>query len=723
MRQVLRIPEWFRAPRTFRARVFWSFIPIILLLFALVAVLTVQQQRRLIEREFVKRGEEMAMSLSRATELGVLAENERLLKSSLRGVASKADVSYVPIYTETGTLLASGGRQASAVDRENWKLSANERVRVLEDRKPVSRDVVVDGERSQEFVAPIFSESYEEVPGLPQGELMIGFVRLGLSLRPVEALVLALVKFWGAIAGLFFIATAVVIYAFSGRITRPIKRLTTQAKRIAAGFLDERIPVTSRDEVGQLAKAFNEMGRALKGNIEEKERILVEVKDLNRTLEDRGVELEQQAEALQQSLQEVRGMGEIIRAVNSSLALSEVLNTVAREAVSVSRADACGIFEFDLGRGTARSVAARGLSERFIQAVQDASANVHKLIIDRMGAGAGPVQIPDLTQAAGTELQAAAVAEGFRALLAVPIESKRVFRAIVLFRRMAGEFDARVVEIVTTLADQSKVAVEKARLFEELEEKGQQIEIANRHKSEFLANMSHELRTPLNAIIGFSEVLLEKVFGELGGKQEEYLNDIFSSGHHLLSLINDILDLSKIEAGKMEVELGEFDLPTALDNAVTLVRQRAISHEIELTVDFDSRLGTFTADERKVKQVLVNLLSNAIKFTPAGGKVAVRASLGDGAVEISVTDTGTGIAAEDQESIFEEFRQAGASYDQKHEGTGLGLTLARKFVDLHSGRIWVESERGVGSKFSFTLPIRSLDSSVDGSHNEASSVS
>src|SRR5712691_7633105 len=187
--------------------------------------------------------------------------------------------------------------------------------------------------------------------------------------------------------------------------------------------------------------------------------------------------------------------------------------------------------------------------------------------------------------------------------------------------------------------------------------------------------MSHELRTPLNAIIGFSEVLTERMFGELNEKQDEYLKDIHASGQHLLSLINDILDLSKIEAGRMELERSEFDLPNAIENALILVRERASRRGIKLGSTIDERLGVISGDERKVKQVLLNLLSNALKFTPEGGRIDVRARLDDGRAEISVADTGIGIAPADQEAVFEEFRQVGAA-DKKAEGTGLGLALS-----------------------------------------------
>jgi signal transduction histidine kinase len=218
--------------------------------------------------------------------------------------------------------------------------------------------------------------------------------------------------------------------------------------------------------------------------------------------------------------------------------------------------------------------------------------------------------------------------------------------------------------------------------------------------------VSRELHTPLNAIIGFSEVMLERLFGEVNEKQEEYLNDILSSGRHLLSLINDILDLAKIEAGRMELEPGDFDLPQAVDNTLILVRERALRRGIALERWVDPRLGEIKGDERKIKQVLLNLLSNAVKFTPEGGRIEVRAVVADGTAEISVSDTGVGIAPEDHEAVFEEFRQVGTDYARKHEGTGLGLALARKFVELHGGRIWVKSQVGQGSTFTFAIPMR-----------------
>ena len=271
-------------------------------------------------------------------------------------------------------------------------------------------------------------------------------------------------------------------------------------------------------------------------------------------------------------------------------------------------------------------------------------------------------------------------------------------------------FTDKELALLKTFADQAVIAIQNARLFSEIQEKSRQLEVANRHKSEFLANMSHELRTPLNAIIGFSEVLAEQMFGEVNDKQAEYLEDIHSSGQHLLTLINDVLDLSKIEAGRMELDLSCFDLGLLLDNSLTLVRERAQRQGLALTLEVGDGLEEWVADARKLKQVVVNLLSNAVKFTPTGGSVTVRARRADvanqPAADISVSDTGVGISPEEQSAVFEEFRQASGDYLRKAEGTGLGLSLAKRFVELHGGTIRIDSERGHGATFTVTLPER-----------------
>jgi signal transduction histidine kinase len=242
---------------------------------------------------------------------------------------------------------------------------------------------------------------------------------------------------------------------------------------------------------------------------------------------------------------------------------------------------------------------------------------------------------------------------------------------------------------------------------QKVQERTRILEAASRHKSEFLANMSHELRTPLNSIIGFSEVLKDKLVGDLNAKQQQYADLIHSSGHHLLSLINDILDLSKIEAGRMELSVSSFDVRVALEHSLALVTERAHKHELEIALEVDAQVGSVIADERKFRQTVLNLLSNAIRFTPAGGKIEIRASCASEGLQVSVHDTGIGISGADQERIFDEFEQGSGDYTRKREGTGLGLSLCKKFVELHGGKIWVRSEVGKGAVFTFTLPARS----------------
>lgn len=227
---------------------------------------------------------------------------------------------------------------------------------------------------------------------------------------------------------------------------------------------------------------------------------------------------------------------------------------------------------------------------------------------------------------------------------------------------------------------------------------------ANDQKSAFLASMSHELRTPLNAIIGFSEVLLDGTFGELAEKQREYANDIHDSGQHLLSLINDILDLSKVESGELELEPGEFELASALDDALVLMKERAMRRGVSLEREVDEGVGPVVADERKVKQVVINLLTNAVKFTPEGGRVTLCASCSPDDFSVWITDTGVGISEEDQSAVFEDYRQVDGEHTREQEGTGLGLALSKRIVELHGGQLGVESEVGVGSTFRFTIP-------------------
>jgi signal transduction histidine kinase len=423
-------------------------------------------------------------------------------------------------------------------------------------------------------------------------------------------------------------------------------------------------------------------------------------------------ELQARTRELARSVDELTALGEVGQAISSTLDLETVLATILARANQLSDTDGGAIYEYDEVLEEFHLRATQHFDPEFADILRATPIRKGEGAVGRLALTGEVVQIADITDASAyqSRLRDIIARAGFRALLAVPLmREDHIIGGLVLSRKTPGMFASEVVDLLKTFATQSALAIQNARLFREIEAKSRQLEIANQHKSEFLANMSHELRTPLNAVIGFSEVLLERMFGELNDKQAEYLQDIVSSGRHLLSLINDILDLSKIEAGRMELELHAFDLALALDNALTLVRERALRQGITLGLHVADGLGELVGDERKIKQVLLNLLSNAVKFTPEGGRVMVRAVAANGSAEISVADTGIGIAPEDQAAIFEEFRQAGTDYARKREGTGLGLTLARRFVELHGGRIWVKSEVGKGSTFTFTLPLGGHD--------------
>jgi signal transduction histidine kinase len=419
-------------------------------------------------------------------------------------------------------------------------------------------------------------------------------------------------------------------------------------------------------------------------------------------------ELQARTAELGRSVEELRALGEVGRAVSSTLDLETVLTTIISRANQLSGTEGGWIYEYDDVSEELHLRAIQNFEEELADAIRASPLGKGEGVTGRAVVTRAPAQVPDITAegAYQNRLRDILIQAGYRAFLAVPlVREDQVIGGLVVGRKRPGEFPPEVVELLVTFASQSALAMQNARLFRELEEKGRQLEIASEHKSAFLANMSHELRTPLNAIIGFSEVLSERMFGELNEKQTEYLQDILDSGRHLLSLINDILDLSKIEAGRMGLELSEFDLPQAIENALILMRERASRRGIRLGSTIDERLGMIGGDERKVKQVLLNLLSNALKFTPEGGRIDVGARLHDHGAEVSVADTGIGIGPADQDAVFEEFRQVGAP-SRKAEGTGLGLALSRKFVELHGGKIWVKSQVGAGSTFTFTLPVR-----------------
>jgi signal transduction histidine kinase/CheY-like chemotaxis protein len=417
-------------------------------------------------------------------------------------------------------------------------------------------------------------------------------------------------------------------------------------------------------------------------------------------------QLESRTRELARSVGQLEGLSKVGDAVSSSLDLDVVLSTIVRHAVELSGTEGGSIFEFDDDALEFHVRTAYGTTDELVDALRRTHVGIHNTLVGRAAATGTSLAVPDIAEAATDPHLSQLLRAGWRSMLAVPlVRTNRILGALVVRRRAPGEFSPQITELMETFATQSALAIHNARLFRELERKKGELEVASRHKSEFLASMSHELRTPLNAVIGFSEVLLDRLFGDLNPKQEEYLEDIRASGRHLLELLNDILDLSKVEAGKMELDLVDVSLRQLLEDGVALVRERAIRKGLSLDVTVDGDVDAVTADPLRLKQVLVNLVTNAVKFTPDGGRIDVRAQRAEGEVRVAVRDTGVGIAETDQQRIFDAFQQGPRSASEAAEGTGLGLTLSRRIVELHGGRLWVASRPGHGSTFTFALPL------------------
>jgi signal transduction histidine kinase len=416
-------------------------------------------------------------------------------------------------------------------------------------------------------------------------------------------------------------------------------------------------------------------------------------------------QLELRTRELARSVDELEGLRHVGEAVSSSLDLHEVLSTIVTHAVQLSGTEGGSIFEFDDDAEAFEVRTAFGTSEELLAALRATRIGLRDTLVGRAALTRTPVAVADIAEvppdAHLTELARA----GWRSMLAVPlVREDRILGALVVRRRTPGAFPQPTIELVETFASQSALAIQNARLFQELALKSQELEVASRHKSEFLASMSHELRTPLNAVIGFSDVLLDRLFGDLNAKQEEYLEDIRESGRHLLDLLNDILDLSKVEAGKMRLELSRTSLREALEHGIAMVSDRASRQGLSLHLAVEDDVDVVVADPLRLKQVILNLLTNAVKFTPSGGSIEASAERVADEIHVSVKDSGIGIAESDYARIFEAFQQGRRDVSASAEGTGLGLTLSKRIVELHGGRLWLNSRVGHGSTFTFSLP-------------------
>ena len=516
----------------------------------------------------------------------------------------------------------------------------------------------------------------------------------------------ALLQIYGIITLSIIIIAAIwftSIFITKRYISSPLLKLQESASSIAHGDLDTIVDKSSNDEIGLLAKHLDIMRGSIKGLFSKLKESKEKLEEYSRTLEHK---VEVRTRELARSVEELEALGEISQTVNTTLDLETVLTSIVRHAVQLSKADAGTIYEFDETEQVFIPRTNYGLSDEFIQAMRESKQRVgDKTVLGQSAEKRLPEQIPDLVNVPDYPISYMKQTD-FRALLAVPLLRKdRHIGGLVVRRKVAGKFTDSVVDLLQTFAAQSVIAIHNARLFLEIEDKGREIEIANKHKSEFLANMSHELRTPLNAILGYTELIIDNIYGTVPEKIQEVLERVEKNGRHLLNLINDVLDLSKIEAGRLTLSLNEYSMQDIIQTVFTSVEALAAEKNLDLQIKTHRVLKTGKGDEQRIAQVILNLLGNAIKFTDQG-KIVVEATVSNESFLVSVSDTGPGLSETDQKKIFEEFRQADGSSTRVKGGTGLGLSISKKIVEMHGGRIWADSSLGKGSTFSFTLPIR-----------------
>ncbi len=473
------------------------------------------------------------------------------------------------------------------------------------------------------------------------------------------------------------------------RMLVPIEAMRAGAMRIGSGDLDHRITIKTNDELQELADGFNDMaGR------------------LSESYTDLEGKIEIRTRELAQSIADLRTLGEVSQSVNSSLNMDDVLSTIVAKAVQLSRTDAGSIYVLDHPGNTFTLRANFGMTERLIAEIGRQQSGMGLTMIGRAARSRQVVQVADLLTEPDNPVQALLLTSGFKAVLAVPlIGVDSVVGCLIVRRKQTGEFAPQVVDLMQTFAAQSTLALQNARLFREIQEKGRQLEIASEHKSQFLANMSHELRTPLNAILGYTELIIDGVYGAVPEKSRQVLDRVQVNGKHLLSLINDVLDLTKIEAGQLSLSLADYQVGSLIDGVISATGSLAQTKGLELRASVEPGLPTAFGDERRLKQVMLNLVGNALKFTDKG-HVEVAALKDGDTLRLRVSDTGPGIAARDQAKVFEEFQQVDTSSTKEKGGSGLGLAITKRIVEMHGGTVGLTSEVGVGSVFTVTLPIR-----------------
>jgi len=513
------------------------------------------------------------------------------------------------------------------------------------------------------------------------------FVDLPLTeaLQPVyaalerSALVLAAALLFAALVGVWL----------ARRLVVPIRALATGAARIGGGDLDHRIDIRSGDEVQRLADSFNDMGGRLKESY-----ATLEHKVADRTRE------------LSEALSQLRALIDVSQAINSTFELQALLEAILAHACRLADAAGGAIYTFEEGSEEFNLAATYGMSQELIAAVRKAHRRLHddgplsQCVLKRTA-----VEISDLAESTH-EIRDALLKADIRALLAVPLLREETIVGVLMVRRARpGRFGSSMIDLMQSFASQSALAIQNARLFQEIEDKSRQLEMASQHKSQFLANMSHELRTPLNAILGYNELMQDGLYGELPPKTKEVLGRMEKNGRHLLGLINDVLDLSKIEAGQLVLSLDNYSMRDIVQTVVSATESLAAAKRLPLKVEISDGMPNGRGDERRLTQVLLNLVGNAIKFTDEGA-IRIAAVAANGIFAVQVADTGPGIPESERGRIFEEFHQVDSSNTKKKGGTGLGLAIAKRIIELHRGRIWVESEVGRGSTFRFEVPVR-----------------
>ncbi len=681
----------FPRPLTFRAKLTFIFFLLVLSL----SVIFVLFARSIFENE-----ERSALELRATSLVSLLGESATnplydlrfdQLGLMLKNIREQPQVLYAYAYDVDGKVLADGtteNRYFNTILNDPYHSRAVKAERVVLQYK---REALLDAGNMLDAAQPAF---------LPNGQ-KLGGVRIGFSLLPVQQ------KVTQAQRHILFLG---LIFAFVGwglsallgkRLVRPIEHLVRGTHLIASGNLDVNIPVSARDELGMLADSFNRMTARLKEN---------------------------QAE-LQRKVVETRALYEVGQEIAAHIALEPTLQLIVDRARTLLQAD---VALLALRQPESDDFAVRAYSGVAIAALATLRFRSGEGLGGRVAASGMPMVVGDyLAEFRDSPFLQIVQEANLRSQVGVPLKAHNtVIGVLYVSSRAPHQFHEQDRELLSALADQGAIAIENAKLYEdvrrhaeELEAKVEartrelqeankrlqsqqiQLEIASGHKSQFLASMSHELRTPLNAVLGYTELILDNIYGEVPANIRDILQRVQTSGRHLLGLINDVLDLSKIEAGKFTLSLQDYSLKEIVQAVAAAVEALAVEKKLALRVTVPPDLPRGRGDERRIVQVLLNLVGNAIKFTEAG-EVRVQATVSDGQFLVVVSDTGPGISEADQQKIFEEFQQVDSASTRQKGGTGLGLPIAKKIIELHGGRMWVESTPGKGSTFSFTLPVR-----------------